>query len=312
MMKAEFPACPICNHHTDYGVSGPLKNQVECLKCGATWFLDKKYNWKGEYQGLLMQLMKIGQTTPSAEIVGLLHESVPLSMWKNIRKEDVIQSSPDLSEADLRKSAVFDGVSYWKGDKKILESMKGDIVVTQDDVRFVNKGGFMKGNKKLLKMISEGKLGPSSNDYKVFLQRLNNPMIRIPIDSIEVEGLKYETLVDVKQRGTTMESFIFGLGGGEKRTNYYVVQIPYKDSDGVNQIPKFFVKQKEGMELHTTIYQKALIMKKETEAEKKVEIETRRETIEKDSEAIRILKLRLAKGEITKEQYEEMKAIVEN
>lgn len=328
MMKTEFPKCPLCNCETDFIPSGLFKRQIECVECGARWLISKKYNWKGQDQGLVMQLTKIGKSTVSATVVNLLNKAVPISKWKNLATEEVSLSHSKKDEREPEQhsfddtfwaqTVIFDESVYWEGDKKVLDSMKGDFLVTQNDVRFIRKGKFMKSNKKLLENVLRGTLKADSNDCKEFLDRIRNPVIYIPMGDIDVESLKYETLVKVERKGVSTSKVlafgIFGLGGagGEKRTNYYVLNIPYQDNDGIRQEPKFFVNRKKGKELHGTIYQRALRIKKETEAEKKVEIETRPRTTEKDSEAMRILKLRLAKGEITKEQFEEMKAVIEN
>lgn len=64
-----------------------------------------------------------------------------------IMKEIVV--SDKMSDEEIKSSDIFEGVEYWEGDKKVLSSMSGDMLVTRTDVRLIQKGPFTKNNQKL-------------------------------------------------------------------------------------------------------------------------------------------------------------------
>lgn len=344
MMKQEFPRCPICDNETEYCVWKQfLTSGVECKHCGARWSFYQKYDWKGQDEGIRMNLVRVGKFNVTAEVMSLLNtRDTPLFKWKTLKKtsdtplpaaqmtsqsgnlgqeqkSSISTSSAALSSSSDRlheqaassfsDASIFEKVRYWEGDKKVLSSMGGDMLVTRTDVRLIQKGPFMKDNKKLLKKFVSGELDTNSDDCIKFLSRTSNPMVHIPMNSIDIEGLQYNKLVDVRHKGVSLVTGIWGAGG-ETRTAYFVVTIPYVDKDDVRQTPKFFVDEQEGKRLHKEIYERALKVKRSL-TKANVQIAVNEKPVKTDDEALRLLKIRLAKGEITAQEYEEKKRLIE-
>jgi uncharacterized membrane protein len=66
----------------------------------------------------------------------------------------------------------------------------------------------------------------------------------------------------------------------------------------------------EGKQLHNKIYEEALRAKRSL-TKANVQIAVNEKTVKANDEALRILKVRLAKGEITAQEYEEKKRLIE-
>lgn len=344
MMKQEFPHCPICENETEYFVwKHSLSSGVECKHCGARWSFHRKVNWKGQAEEIRMSLEKPGKFNVTVEVMSLLRKwDTPLSRWKTLKRGSDVsvpavqmasqpenlgpehQSSvsasstiaPSFSDrlheqdaASLSDALIFDHVSYWGGDKKVLSRMDGDILVTRTDVSFVQKGPLMKDNKKLLKKFVIGELDKNSDDCLKFLSRISNPIIHVPINGIDIDGLQYNVGVDVRRQGVSLVTGIWGAGG-EKRTTYFFVTIPYIDKDGVHQTPKFFVDRQGGKRLHKEIYERVLNARR-SPAKANMQISGDEKPVKADDDALKLLKIRLAKGEITAQEYQEKKLLIE-
>jgi len=134
--------------------------------------------------------------------------------------------------------------------------------------------------------------------------------ISIPLKSIQIE--KWH--IDEKDR---RETFVFGgiptgvgiFGGGsiDKSGKAHDIVIPYIDENGVPQEPRFGVASIMGKGIKKwaeELYQAVVNAQKDILKVSDKNSQTNEKT---DEDPIKILKIRYAKGEITKEEFEQMK-----
>jgi len=126
-----------------------------------------------------------------------------------------------------------------------------------------------------------------------------NWTINIPLNKIIWNEVSQDTGEDFeyKQEMSASAYFATGLPVSSISRNITYLTIPYKDEKGVIQRPRFTFRDEK-------------ILKKVSEFffEKIAKIPNMNEKkVEKIEDPLKILKLRYAKGEITKKEYEEMK-----
>lgn len=135
-------------------------------------------------------------------------------------------------------------------------------------------------------------------------------MIVIPLDKIIIEDWK----IDEKTRRKSMVGGGMGLGFSLGGAGYihdegksHDIVVPYVDEHGIEQAPRFGISSFTGNAIRDwakLIYDVLVIIQKEKPTETV-------ETKSSDESPLKILKLRLAKGDITKEEFEELKKVLE-
>lgn len=141
--------------------------------------------------------------------------------------------------------------------------------------------------------------------------------IIIPLDSVIVERWGIE---EISRGGFSSGAGDIGIGSGmiygSGRAHH--VLVPYVDENGIPQAPRFGLSSYKGeaiRKLAAELYQQVVIEKREStkylsKADKQP---LNQEPVSSPNidDPLKVLKLRFAKGEITKEQYEEMRKILE-
>jgi hypothetical protein len=190
---------------------------------------------------------------------------------------------------------------YYGGHKAHLaggfvhDSIGGELILTKKELVFIT----YKTGWKLSKGVH------SKENWRMI----------IPLKDILVEKWNIEE----KSRRKTFSGgnipLAFGIshmnGKIEETGKTHNIVIPYIDSNGIEQEPRFGVTSFRGKAIKKwaeTFYNLvAEIHKNEMERESK----NNKEVKIKDNEPLKVLKMRLAKGEITKEEYQEMKSMLE-
>ncbi len=173
-----------------------------------------------------------------------------------------------------------DGFSYWGGHKEVqikgfFKMINGEAVLHQDSIEFVKQNGGM--------------------------------IMNIPLKSIQFENFG----IDNKVTGQAVQGaslFGFDFGGTTQNITSARLIIPYIDHNGVLQKPEFEfggIIKKTG-KWAEEIYKILLPLQNNSDSVKNKIVENH-----DDDEVIRILKIRYAKGEISKEEFHEIKKDLE-
>ncbi len=136
--------------------------------------------------------------------------------------------------------------------------------------------------------------------------------IVIPLDKVIIGDWK----IDEKVRRKSMAGggIGFGLFGGAGTIHdtgkSHDIVVPYVDENGMDQAPRFGVSSITGnaiREWAKLIYDTLVKIQKEKPSETSKPIETK----SSEEDPLKVLKLRLVKGEITKEEFNELKELLE-
>lgn len=127
-----------------------------------------------------------------------------------------------------------------------------------------------------------------------FLKR-NKWIMKIPIKKILVHEVRVGS-EEAEGRYDTISS-IYATGGLGLKGKVNMITIPFIDNDGIKQTPKFSTKKFKDF---SKIFYEQI---------KKIKPVTKEKADEDDS--IKILKIRYAKGEVTKKQFREMRKDLE-
>jgi hypothetical protein len=113
-----------------------------------------------------------------------------------------------------------------------------------------------------------------------------------------------------------------GLGGGTmwQQGKRHELIVPYIDENGIPQEPRFSVSSITGKaikEWAEKLYEAVVRAKQQKELEEKTKADTqssitKNQTSKETYDPLLVLKLRLAKGEITKEEFEELRKMIES
>jgi len=160
-----------------------------------------------------------------------------------------------------------------------------------------------------------------TDSHLIFVKKDRNTVKRwdiiIPLKSIRVDGWRIEeesrrqTIVG-GGGGIVTGSGIGGGGGGgmiHQEGKAHHIVIPYVDENGIPQEPRFGISSFGGKairEWSEKIYNQIVIVKKNN-----LPNSTVTKTPEPQQDPLIFLKLRLAKGEISKEEYEDLKKTLE-
>jgi hypothetical protein len=167
-----------------------------------------------------------------------------------------------------------------------------------------------------------------SEHYLIFTRGHKDPTKRweivIPLDSVIIErwGIEEES----RRKGISGGAFSYegiGIGSGmihDSGKSHRIV-VPYMDENGIPQEPRFGVSSFRGKairELAVKLYQQVASEKKDTTklSTKAGNNLTQQSDLQSvpitgSDDPLKILKIRYAKGEITKEQYEDMRKMLE-
>jgi len=177
----------------------------------------------------------------------------------------------------------------WLGVEK--EEISKIANVKPEDVLFAESGSYYGGHlKHSVEKFVDGYIGITKDSIIfvsiAFLKR-NKWFIRIPFDKILVSEIK-ERMEDIYSTKETIAG-IYAIGGLGMKGKQNIITIPYIDENGVKQEPKFSVKKKYRKNFSKIFYERLTKLAKKIETKK---------VSEKDP--LKILKLRYAKGEISK------------
>jgi len=144
-----------------------------------------------------------------------------------------------------------------------------------------------------------------SQNYLGFTEKNNKFNIIIPLSSIIVEDWNIETSA---RRKVTSGMIGFGFGNIHESGKKHTFVVPYIDENGIRQEPQFgfitFIGRNPAEKWAQVLYDKLVKVKKE-------KLETSVDKLSKNEEnPLKVLKLRLAKGEISKEEFEELKQVL--
>lgn len=192
-------------------------------------------------------------------------------------------------------------------------------------ILYANNGEYFGGHKSYLAggLFTDFVMGEMflSETYLIFIKKHNDFRKRIeiviPLNSVIIQGWNIQENIRRKEivgggGGLTGGGFGAGLVGGtinESGKSHRIV-IPYIDENGIPQEPRFGISSFGGKKIRewsAKVYELVVKNKKEN-----LQAKTDHETLQQQpqsiaDEPIKILKLRYAKGEITKEQFETMK-----
>jgi len=138
--------------------------------------------------------------------------------------------------------------------------------------------------------------------------------IAIPLEKVIVEDWK----VDEKTRRKSMVGGgagfgLFGGGGVIHDTGKaHDIVVPYVDENGITQAPRFGVTSLSGNAIRDwakIIYDQLVTVNKIKQTQNNVPSGNNQDKTQEDP--IKLLKIRLAKGEITKEEFEELRKLIE-
>jgi hypothetical protein len=146
-------------------------------------------------------------------------------------------------------------------------------------------------------------------------------IIEIPLDRVIVQDWTVDEKVRRQSAAGGGVGVGFGLLGGgtihESGKSHDIV-VPYIDENGIEQAPRFGVTSLSGnaiREWAKLIYDTLVKVQKEKQSEsQQVSEETTKEKQEskpKEDDPLKVLKMRLVKGEITKEEFEELKELID-
>jgi hypothetical protein len=144
--------------------------------------------------------------------------------------------------------------------------------------------------------------------------------IIIPLDSVIVERWGIEEISRVGFSGGAGELGIgSGMIYGSGRAHHILV--PYVDENGIPQAPRFGLSSYQGeaiRKLASELYLRVVNEKRESiqfssNADNNTKQPPNQKPITQDiNDPLKVLKIRFAKGEITKEQYEDMRKVLES
>lgn len=156
-----------------------------------------------------------------------------------------------------------------------------------------------------------------TNDYFIFMKNQKDPNktweIIIPLQAINVDHWhvsEESRRQNISMGGIEGDGLMGGVGTINESGKRHRIVIPYVDENGILNSPVFGVSSMSGQaikELATSLYGLIINLKKNSIKN----VVSKEQSNNHPSDPITILKLRFAKGEINKQEFEEMKKILE-
>jgi len=164
-----------------------------------------------------------------------------------------------------------------------------------------------------------------TDNYLIFIKMDTSSTKRIeiviPLSKVILEGWRIEEESRRKSvsMGTLASPSFFGLAGYSGGTVHdqgkaHHIVISYVDENDIPQEPRFGISSYKGQEIRKwseTIYSQIVKIKKDSSMSVQEQSKTN-EQANKNDDPLHIAKLRFAKGEIAKEEYEEMRKMLES
>ncbi len=247
---------------------------------------------------------KMGKDSDEAKIVFTKDREVWQSNKVADHKEEKIMINENKIEQETVILQTGSGI-YYGGHKAHLaggfvqDSIAGELILTNRNLTFITYRQYFKPFKGVI----------TEEDWRMV----------IPLKNILVEKWTVEENSRRKTFSGGNIPLAFGIshmsGKIEESGKTHNLVIPYIDSNGIEQEPRFGVKSFTGKAIKKwaeTFYNIVAEIHK-YENQKKIEENNQKSTEEngKEDEPMKILKIRFAKGEITKEEYDEMKKALE-
>ncbi len=192
---------------------------------------------------------------------------------------------------------MLKGVSMF--DKSLIANTVG---IKEESLLFACPATYFGGIlDKAVSKPKDGSIGVT-NDSILFvstaLRKKNKIILKIPIKRIISSEVSQLVKEDLKNTNFwTSMSYFAGYGPmATYKKNVQLLKIPFEDENGIKQNPLFSIKKNN--EFSKLLYEK---MPKKLEKEQETS----------GGSSLKILKTRFAKGEITKEEYLEMKKELE-
>jgi hypothetical protein len=138
--------------------------------------------------------------------------------------------------------------------------------------------------------------------------------IIIPLSSVLIEqwNVKGESRrKQIAAGGISSDNIAFGGGAIHETGQRHRLVVPYVDENGIIQQPVFGISSYKGKEIRIWAEElyKQLVEEKQRSSQV---IDEKIQTDDDNDDPIAILKLRFAKGEISKKEYEEMRKMIES
>ena len=192
-------------------------------------------------------------------------------------------------------------------------------------ILYANNGEYYGGHKSYLAggLLSDYEMGQIflSETYLIFLKKHNDFTKRIeiiiPLNSVIIQGWSVQENIRRKEivgggGGLLGQGIGSGVGGGfiHDTGKSHRLVIPYIDENGIPQEPRFGISSLGGKKIRewsAKVYELVVKNKKEN-PQTKLEPETPKQRPQSNpDDPIQILKLRYAKGEISKDEFEQMR-----
>jgi len=138
--------------------------------------------------------------------------------------------------------------------------------------------------------------------------------IIIPLSSILIEQWNVKGESRRKQitgGGISSDNIAFGGGAVHETGQRHRLLVPYVDENGIIQQPVFGTSSYKGKEIRIWAEELYKQLVEEKQRSSKV-VDENIQTDDNENDPIAVLKLRFAKGEISKKEYEEMRKMIES
>jgi len=147
--------------------------------------------------------------------------------------------------------------------------------------------------------------------------------IVVPFSSIVMERWRVEEVgrrQSISGAGSSIDNIAFGGGSIHESGKEHHLVVPYVDENGIPQEPRFGVSSFRGKairEWSSKLYEQVAKARKNdvsqrVEAHAGDQPSSNNESPQTSDDPIKVLKIRFAKGEISKEEYEEMRKMIES
>lgn len=244
-------------------------------------------------------------------------KNIAESLYKSLSKRLIVDSTFNFEIIDER----IDTDKIQLQRKQEEEEFGRAILIAANGQYFGGHKAFLAGGYSTKYELGNMQL---REKYFIFLKRNKDnikqieiiiPLISVQVDRWRIDEESRRQSVSMGTLGTPTSFGAAAYSGGsihdEGKAHHFV--IPYIDENGILQEPRFGISSLGGKairEWSEKVY--AQIVKVKRDTPKPVQEQTKStEPTNKSEEPLQVLKLRFAKGEISKEEFEEMKKMLE-